>query len=99
MEKGELESVQIKRIGVVSLANLSAITYVFFGLISGIFITISSLIVPITGSFGIFDILFGGASIIILPIFYGIVGWFMGALGALIYNLAAKITKGIELYS
>jgi hypothetical protein len=106
MEKEGLESVRIKRIGVISLANLSAIVYVFFGLLFGIFLKIGSLIVPVSLNFGIifdifwiFDVLFGWASIIILPILYGIIGWFLGAIGALVYNLAAKITKGMELYS
>ena len=39
----------------------------------------------------------GLAFIIIIPIFYTIIGFVGGALAALIYNLAAKVTGGLEL--
>jgi hypothetical protein len=32
-----------------------------------------------------------------MPIFYGLVGFFTGAIGALLYNLFAHLVGGIEL--
>ena len=37
------------------------------------------------------------AGIVILPVFYGVIGFVVGALGALIYNLVAKWVGGIEI--
>jgi hypothetical protein len=36
-------------------------------------------------------------AIVILPIFYGIIGGVFGALGAVIYNLAAGWVGGLEI--
>ena len=41
--------------------------------------------------------LFGAGSIVILPIFYGVIGAVMMMLTALLYNLAARIAGGIEI--
>ena len=35
--------------------------------------------------------------VVVIPIFYTIIGFVGGALAALIYNLAAKVTGGLEL--
>jgi hypothetical protein len=41
--------------------------------------------------------LFGAGSIIILPICYGIIGFIGALLSAFIYNIAAKVTGGVEV--
>jgi len=39
---------------------------------------------------------FGVFAIVLFPIFYGVGGFICGLLGGLFYNLAAKMTGGIE---
>jgi hypothetical protein len=39
----------------------------------------------------------GGFFLIVMPFFYGIIGFIMTAISCLIYNLIAKWTGGIEL--
>ena len=96
----QLESVNIKKVGVLSLANLFAIFNLFFGLITGISITLFSLLFPGQLTFeGHLFFIVGPFSMLIFPIVFGILGWFSGIVGGLFYNLSAKITNGIVLYS
>jgi hypothetical protein len=41
--------------------------------------------------------MFGAGAIILLPLFYGMLGMVMGAIGAALYNLFAGMFGGIEL--
>lgn len=101
MISSELQEARIRKVGVLSVANVSGIIGVFIGFLTGLIFVIFSLlmssILPVDFSFFSFD--FGYSSIIIFPIFYGVFGFIGGAISAFIYNLAAKITKGIKLYS
>lgn len=42
-------------------------------------------------------LLFGVGSVIFLPVFYGILGFVSGLIGALLYNGAARLIGGIEI--
>jgi hypothetical protein len=44
-----------------------------------------------------FGAMFGVGAIIILPIFYGVMGVITGALGAAFYNLIAGMVGGLRL--
>jgi hypothetical protein len=89
----ELEAVRIRKIGVLSVANLLGIINFFMGFLIGLIIVIFSyfLTIPMLN--------LGYYLIIIVPVINGILGFIIGAIGALLYNLVAKITKGIILYS
>jgi hypothetical protein len=93
-----MEEARIKKVGVLSVANLSGMVNFFIGLLLGIIFAVTSLLVPTASAiigFGIPTYL----SVIILPIGYGIMGFIGGAIGAFFYNLSARVTKGIVLYS
>ena len=93
-----MEEARIRKVGILSVANLSGIVNFFIGLIIGVIFTLISLlstISPTVLGLGLPIYLL----IIILPIGYGIIGFIGGAIGAFFYNIAAKITKGIKLYS
>ena len=95
-----LEKVRIKRVGIISLANLSAIINLFFGLILGILVTLFSLLIPSASvSSTSAGLTIGPLAIIIFPVISGILGWISGFIGGVFYNLASKITKGIILYA
>lgn len=89
----------LKRISPLSLGKVSAIIYAIFGLIAGIFITIFFLVgISVAKPESAFFLpVLGAASIIILPIFYGIIGFVAGVVGAFIYNLIARWIGGIEV--
>lgn len=92
----------IKRVGVLSIAKISGIMYAAMGLLGGIFLFFFSLIatsLPLAGRefpAGI-SFIFGVGGIIFLPLFYGFMGFILGAFSAWIYNVIAGITGGIEL--
>jgi RsiW-degrading membrane proteinase PrsW (M82 family) len=43
------------------------------------------------------SLLFGAGSVIFLPIFYGILGFVLGLITALLYNLVARMVGGIQI--
>jgi hypothetical protein len=92
----------IRRIGILSAAKISAALYGAIGLIAGLFISLFSLLGMAAAmggdrSAGAMGALFGIGSIILLPIFYGVLGFISGAISAFIYNLVAGFVGGIEL--
>lgn len=87
----------LKKIGVLSLAKLSAIVSAIMGLIMG---TIYACLAPfINSAEGMTESLiqFGWWTIIVFPILYGIMGFVGGIIGAGLYNLVSKWVGGIKL--
>ena len=92
----------LKRVGVWSLARMMGILYGFMGLIAGGIFTIVSLMGAAFGMAAgegdaVWGLLFGVGAIVVLPIFYGLLGLVFGAIGAAIYNVAASVVGGVEL--
>jgi len=94
----------ITRIDPMSFARISAALYAIMGFIIGAFFALVSMLgpgFPRTGLplGGLFGIMFGVGSIIILPIVYGLIG-FVGTLcAAAIYNGLAKAVGGVVLFT
>jgi hypothetical protein len=93
----------INRIGVLSLAKMLAIVYAFLGLLFGGIVSLFALLGAAVGgasgrdSGGVAGMLFGIGAVIILPVFYGCLGFIGGLITAPIYNLAAKVVGGLEI--
>ena len=97
---------RVRGIGVISAANVTAaIAFV----ITLVFMLLVALVVLPMGSFpaGVdypapFDRMrMPSGSIVgflfVVPLLYAAIGWIMGALGALVYNLVARVTGGLQL--
>src|SRR5467141_77324 len=95
----------VKRIAPGSAFKVGLVVYAFLGLIVGICMALFSMVAGSLGSlagggvpgaralgFG-----FGLSAIIIFPILYGIIGGIGGAIGAVVYNLAAGWVGGLEV--
>lgn len=89
----------VKRIGVGSAAKVYGLTLGLLGIFVGIIYALMfSLIgglgdgLPLSDSGGL-----GIAMLIIVPILYGVIGFVIGALGAVIYNFVAKKFGGLEI--
>ena len=90
----------VKRIGPGSAFKVGLAMYGFMGLIMGtIFSLVGLAAAPFAraGSPPFLGAFFGVGAIIILPIFYGIIGGIFAALGAVIYNLISTWVGGLEV--
>jgi hypothetical protein len=96
----------IKRFGVISIAKMYGLLMFIFGLVFGviyglILIVFGAAITALTPNSdatagGVSTVVMGLAMMIGFPIFYGILGLIMGAIGALIYNAVAGIIGGVK---
>ena len=94
----------IKRVSPLSAAKVAGVLYAGLGLVIGACISIFSMLMGATMSGSselpsgpLFGMLFGAGALIAMPIFYGVMGLIGGAIGALLYNLAAGIIGGLEI--
>lgn len=101
-----MNKLRIKKLGILSVAKMYGLIMLVISLLIsipyGLFIMIFG--VAMMGSGQNNSMLAGGGSIVIgllvmigLPIFYSLIGFVAGAIGALIYNLFAGIVGGVEI--
>jgi hypothetical protein len=95
----------IKRFGVISVAKMYGLLMFIFGLVFGV---IYGLLLIVFGAAmstlgsrdatagGVSTVVMGIAMMIGLPLVYGVMGFVMGAIGALIYNAVAGIIGGVK---
>jgi hypothetical protein len=92
----------VKRFDPLSVMKMAAICYAAMGFFEGIFVALAFSVVGLAGRQGaamprFLGPLFGVASIFIFPILFAIMGAIGGGLGAVIYNIAARVVGGIEV--
>jgi hypothetical protein len=93
----------IRRIAPLSCAKIAGIVYAALGLLFGVIVALFSSLgatfaaaqtrvaSPLLGLF------MGVGAIIVLPIFYGIIGFLSALITAWVYNLVASRVGGIEI--
>lgn len=93
----------VRRLGVVSVGKVFGAIYALLGLILGLFFALFSLLGAAIGASqegaegAIFGIVFGVFSVVLWPLFYGVLGFFGGLISAALYNLVARFIGGIEV--
>jgi H+/Cl- antiporter ClcA len=88
----------LKSVGVLSVAKIMGLIYACMGLIFAPFFLLVGMVgslagqyrSPFAGAFGVFFAL-------LMPVFYGVLGFIAGAIGALLYNLFSNLVGGFEL--
>ena len=88
----------IKSVGVLSVAKIMGMIYGCIGLVFAPMFLLIGLMgsalgqrnSPLAGIFGV-----GFA--VLMPVFYGVIGFIAGLIGALLYNLFARWVGGFEL--
>jgi hypothetical protein len=95
----------IKRLGVFSVAKIYSVVMAGIGLLIGIpfglIMIVFGAAIMTTGrdsaAGGGIGIGMGVFYMVGLPIFYAVIGFIFGAIGALIYNVAAGVIGGVEM--
>jgi hypothetical protein len=94
---------RIRRFGVLSTGKIYGALCGLMGLIFGAILSLLSVIgAGLAGASGagedaFIGMIFGVGAILILPIFYGVLGFVMGLISALLYNLIAGLVGGLEI--
>ena len=90
----------IKRFEPLSVGKVAGVLYAAIGLVVGIIVSLATTIGGLAGRTE-FGALAGGlvgiGAIIVLPIFYGVLGFIVASIAAWLYNLAAGYVGGIEI--
>ena len=91
----------VKRVAPMSFAKISGVLYALMGLCFGAFFSLIGLagaaVAPARNAGGLLPIVFGVGAIVVLPIFYGVIGFVFSLVGAALYNLVAGWVGGIEM--
>ena len=92
----------IKSVGVLSVGKMYGAIAAAMGLLFGIVLALFSvagagLALADDVPSGLMASLFGVGAVVILPIFYGCMGFIAGAVGALFYNAFAGMVGGVEI--
>ena len=92
----------LRSIGVMSAAKIVAVMYAIMGLLGGLMFAAIFSLIPLSmqgpdAPPSWLAPMFGVGSIVIMPVVYGVIGFCVGALGAVIYNALAGMIGGVEL--
>lgn len=88
----------------MSCAKIAGVLYAAIGLIVGFFISLAALFGAVLGASSgdepgtaVFGMLFGVGAIVLMPLFYGVLGAVMALISAALYNVVARFVGGIEI--
>lgn len=102
-----MNKLRINKFGILSVAKIYAVMIFVISLLIAIPYGLIIIVMSLTGAslgrgseafaMGGVGVVAGIAVMIILPIMYAIIGFIAGVIGALIYNIFAKMVGGIEI--
>jgi hypothetical protein len=92
----------IRRVSPISLAKVVGLLYAILGLVFGAFMSLIFTVIGAGAPEGMHSapfvgMMFGAGAIVILPLFYGVMGFVGAGLAALIYNGLAGMIGGVEI--
>jgi hypothetical protein len=93
----------IRRINPLSCAKVGGLLYALIGLVIGALISLFALAIGTAAQMedeaggALVGMLFGAGAIIIMPVFYGMLGAVGAVVSALVYNFVAGFVGGIEI--
>jgi hypothetical protein len=94
---------RLKSISPLSLGKILGILFACIGLLLVPIFLLFALIAPhlpharANPGMGAFSLVFGLGMAVMIPVFYGVLGFLQGVIGAAIYNLLARWIGGIEV--
>jgi hypothetical protein len=91
----------VKRLAPMSFAKVAGVLYVLIGFLFGALISLISIVggafAPGDGDSRFIGMLFGAGAIVVLPVFYGALGFITTLIGAALYNAIASMVGGVEI--
>src|SRR5437016_3938037 len=91
----------IRRVDALSVGKVLGCLYFLLGLIIGGLFSLMSLVGVAAGGglrrAGLPELLFGIGSVIVFPVFYGVIGLVGGLISGTLYNVVASVVGGIEI--
>ena len=88
---------KICRIGILSQCKIAAIIYGGFGVVIG-FVWAGLIVARQQGALPrVHPVAEAVAAVVIAPFAYALLGFFLGAIAAGLFNVAAKVTGGLEI--
>lgn len=97
-----MKKVAIKKVGIMSLANLVGTWYAVLGFVTSIFAAVYSVVWVLDSTDSVLVEIFGGVgvvlgSLILIPLLSYMIGWLYGAFIALILNLVVSAAGGLVI--
>jgi len=90
----------VTRVSPLSCAKIAGVLYAIMGLLFGglfsLLATIGAFASPDSGA-GMLGAVFGIGAVLIMPIFYGCIGFVMTLISAALYNAIAGMIGGVEI--
>ena len=90
----------INRVGPLSCAKITGTLYAILGLIIGACISLFAMAGSMTSERAggaMLGAVMGVGAIIVMPLFYGLMGFIVTLISAWLYNVAAGIVGGVEI--
>ena len=87
----------IRRVGALSCAKVVGLVYLILGIVFGACLSLISMLGFAGGTNSVLQGMFGAAAIVVLPIFYGLLGFLGTLIMTSLFNLVVGITGGIEV--
>ena len=88
---------RLRRVGVMKAAIVGGLGYAIMSLVFVPFFLFVALVAPSNAPMGPNEWMFGPVFALLMPLIYGVLGFVFTAIGAVIYNLVATMTGGLEL--
>lgn len=88
---------EIKKIDLMSLAKILALIYAIIGFLAAILAVVAMYLDPLIATSIMPISTFGPIIIVLVPIIYAIVGFIIGAIIAILYNIIASKIGGIKI--
>jgi len=81
----------------MSCAKVVGLVYLILGLVFGACLSLISMLGFAGGTNSVLQGMFGAAAIVVLPIFYGLLGFLGTLIMTSLFNLVVGITGGVEV--
>ena len=92
----------VRRVGPLSCAKIAGTMYAIIGLLIGLVVSMASMVIGTSAgdempNMAMFGALFGIGAVVLMPIFYGALGFVTALISAFIYNALAGFVGGVEI--